>query len=63
MTWTAVANLNTARQGLAVVTAPAPPAASSLVLYAIGGDGGANSNAIGAVETLDPAPPERGPTT
>lgn len=57
MTWTAVANLNTARQGLAVVTAPAPPAASSLVLYAIGGDGGANSNAIGAVETLDPASP------
>ena len=47
MTWTAVANLNTARQGLAVVTAPAPSPASGLVLYAIGGDGGANSNAIG----------------
>lgn len=57
MTWTAVANLNTARQGLAVVTAPAPSPASGLVLYAIGGDGGANSNAIGAVETFDPAAP------
>ena len=45
MTWTAVANLNTARQGLAVVTAPAPSPASGQVLYAIGGDGGANSNA------------------
>jgi Kelch motif len=57
MTWTAVANLNTARQGLAVVTAPAPSPASGLVLYAIGGDGGANSNAIGTVETFDPTAP------
>ncbi|HEY1568028.1 MAG TPA: kelch repeat-containing protein, partial [Solirubrobacteraceae bacterium] len=57
MTWTAVANLNTARQGLTVVTAPAPSPASGLVLYAIGGDGGANSIAIGAVETFDPAAP------
>jgi len=57
MTWTAVANLNTARQGLAVVTAPAPSPGSDLVLYAIGGDGGANANAIGVVETFDPTAP------
>jgi N-acetylneuraminic acid mutarotase len=57
MTWTAVANLNTARQGLAVATAPAPSPAAGLVLYAMGGDGGANSNAIGTVETFDPAAP------
>jgi hypothetical protein len=55
MTWTAVANLNTARQGLALVTAPSP--AGDLVLYAIGGDGGANAAVLGWVETFDPAAP------
>jgi hypothetical protein len=55
MTWTAVGSLNTARQRFALVTAPAPAPATGLVLYAIGGDGGAvNSNAIGTVETFTP---------
>ncbi len=57
MTWTAVANLNTARQGLALVTAPAPSPATNRVLYAIGGDGGANNPLSGWVSTFDPTSP------
>ena len=60
MTWTAVAPLpagpNGARQSLALVTAPAPPPGSGLVLYAIGGDPGQNGGAIGQVEMFTPAP-------
>ncbi|MFL5863224.1 MAG: Kelch repeat-containing protein [Solirubrobacteraceae bacterium] len=55
MTWTAVGALNNARQGLALATGPAPAPASGQVLYAIGGDAGANANAIGEVETFTPS--------
>jgi hypothetical protein len=57
MTWTAVANLTTARQGLALVTAPAPSPATDLVLYAIGGDQGANTALANWVSTFDPTAP------
>jgi hypothetical protein len=56
MTWTAVGPLSTARQSLALATAPAPAPGSGLVLYAIGGDGGANGPAISQVEVFTPAP-------
>lgn len=57
MTWTAVANLTTARQGLALVTAPAPSPATDSVLYAIGGDQGANTSLANWVSTFDPTAP------
>ena len=56
MTWTAVGPLQNARQSLALTTAPAPAPGSGLVLYAIGGDGGANGGAIGQVEVFTPTP-------
>jgi N-acetylneuraminic acid mutarotase len=57
MTWTAVAALNSARQGLALVTAPAPSPATDLVLYAIGGDKGAGNAQTSWVSTFDPTAP------
>ncbi|MFL5861466.1 MAG: kelch repeat-containing protein [Solirubrobacteraceae bacterium] len=39
-----------------MATAPAPAPTTGLVLYAVGGDPGANGNAIGQVEMFTPAP-------